>query len=134
MKKESSFKLRSGNDLGKSATKLMSQSPTKKTDDNIPALTASSTVRGEKFYKKHGAKGYQATYHRALDPLRGAIQDQSELSASQKFGIKKTKLENKIKGFFGNIRQGFNKARRANKARAKERTKKLQKFFIPKKK
>ena len=35
MKKESSFKLKSGNDLGRSATKLMKQSPARAEDKGI---------------------------------------------------------------------------------------------------
>tara|TARA_A100001201_G_C4082913_1_gene199545 strand:+ start:1319 stop:1795 length:477 start_codon:yes stop_codon:yes gene_type:complete len=94
MKKDSSFKLKSGNDLGRSATKLMKQSPAR---DIGPSPTE--------------------------DPLTKNIKDTSELSTKQKLELGKTKLENKVKGFFGNIQKGFKRAKKKrDEATAKRNT------------
>ena len=103
MKKNSSFQLRSGNSLGTSATKLMKQSPAK---DIGPSPTE--------------------------DPLTKNIKDTSELTGKQKLDLNvrkaQNKLESDIKGFFGNIRQGFKNAKKKNQAAAANRTNKIKKF------
>ena len=76
----SSFKLRSGNDMGNSATKLMKEAPLKE------KLTS------------------------------------------------KKQLEDKVKGFFGNIRKGFQTAAEKREASAKKRSEQLQKFLDSRKK
>jgi len=94
MKKGSSFKLKSGNDLGTSATKLMKQSPAK----NIgPSPTE--------------------------DPLTKNIKDTSELSMKRRLELGKANLENKVRGFFGNLQKGFSRAKkRREESKAKRNT------------
>tara|TARA_R100000234_G_scaffold58379_1_gene35220 strand:+ start:613 stop:1005 length:393 start_codon:yes stop_codon:yes gene_type:complete len=86
MKKESSFKLKSGNDLGKSAAKLMKQSP----------------ARAEEKPK-----------------LKQKIED--AITSEQ------TKLEGKIRGFFGNIQKGFQTAKKKRDAASTKRTEQIKK-------
>ncbi len=95
MKKESSFKLRSGNDIGRSVTKLMKEAPLKDLT-NLPA---------------------------GKDELTGkpsnlpAIASEANLTISQ--------LEDKVKGFFGNIASKVNEAQDKNKKASKKRSDKI---------
>ena len=82
MKKDSSFKLKSGNDLGRSAAKLMKQSP----------------ARAEDKGPNEGVKTPSHTPQSLKAKLEKAISSGQE------------KLESRIKGFFGNIQKGFKTA------------------------
>jgi len=83
MKKNSSFQLKSGNNLGASATKLMKQSPARAEEKPKPKL----------------------------------IQNIEKAVSSEQ-----AKLEGKIKGFFGNLKKGFETAKKKRKAQSDQTT------------
>jgi|TARA_R100000482_G_scaffold117996_1_gene61834 hypothetical protein len=97
MKKDSSFKLKSGNDLGRSAAKLMKQSP----------------ARAEDKGPNEGVKTPSHTPQSLKAKLEKAISSGQE------------KLESRIKGFFGNIQKGFKTAAEKRASASEKRTKKI---------
>ena len=136
MKKESSFKLRSGNDLGKSAAKLMKQSP----------------ARAEE-------KPQTKTYMSETPPVKGPTTPKHTVKSLKEkldkdVSTAQAKLESKIRGFFGNlqkgfqtskkkrdiastkrtkqVREGFETASEKRSKASKKRTEQIKKFFIPK--
>ena len=98
MKKESSFKLRSGNDLGRSAAKLMKQSP----------------ARAEDKGPNEGVKTPSHTPQSLKAKLDAAV------SSGQ------AKLESRIKGFFGNIQKGFKTAAEKRAEASAKRTARIK--------
>ena len=96
MKKDSSFKLRSGNDLGRSATKLMKQSPAR-AEDKGPNEGVKTPSKKPKLIQN---------IEKAITSEQG-------------------KLESKIKGFFGGLQKGFKTAAEKRAAASEKRTKKI---------
>jgi len=97
MKKDSSFKLKSGNDLGTSATKLMKQSPARKDSQNMPQ---------NQFANVDQSKG------------KPNLKDKIDLGVKNVQG----QVESRIKGFFGNLKKGFKTASEKRKASADQRS------------
>ena len=96
MKKESSFKLKSGNDLGRSATKLMKQSPARAEDKGIHEGTKTPSKKPK------------------------LIQNIEKAVSSEQ-----GKLEGKIRGFFGSLQKGFQTAAEKRATASAKRTKKI---------
>ena len=97
MKKNSSFQLKSGNNLGASATKLMKQSPARKDSQNMPQ---------NQFANVDQSKG------------KPNLKDKLDL------GVKnvQNQLESRIKGFFGNLKKGFKAASEKRKTASDQRS------------
>ena len=100
MKKNSSFQLKSGNNLGASATKLMKQSPVRKDAQNMPQ---------NQFANVDQSKG------------KPNLKDRISLDVREA----QNKLESDIKGFFGNIRKGFKTAADKRRKASEKRQSKI---------
>tara|TARA_A100001201_G_scaffold16146_1_gene19173 strand:- start:8 stop:439 length:432 start_codon:yes stop_codon:yes gene_type:complete len=99
MKKESSFKLKSGNDLGRSATKLMKQSPARAEDKGIHEGVIKNPSKKPKLIQN---------IEKAITSEQG-------------------KLEGKIRGFFGSLQKGFKTAKKKRDIASSKRTEQIKK-------